>query len=138
MLRIRGNIALRNSLLVLAIILAFASSYACANSSVVSGSTDNAETVSDKPAKVDSAVHAETCPRCGEEKADSARCKKCGLRLRAAPGGYIPYGLNSRTRYDLNKIGRSNQSINRSMRNLQKSLREMNTSIYMIRTHRRF
>ncbi len=115
--------------LVLALILAFISSHVYAYSSAVPGSNGNPETVSDAPLKVDRPPQSEICPRCGEEKADSTKCKNCGLRLRLTPGRLIPYGLDSRARFDLNSIGRSDQRIDRSMRSLQKSLRDMNTSI---------
>ncbi len=115
--------------LVLALILAFISSHVYAYSSAVPGSNGNPETVSDAPPKVDRPPQSEVCPRCGEEKADSVKCKNCGLRLRLTPGRFIPYGVDSRARSDLNNIGRSNQKIDRSMRSLQKSLRDMNTSI---------
>jgi hypothetical protein len=112
--------------LVLALILA---SISYGYSSAVPGSSGNPETVSDVLPKVDRPSQSEICPRCGEEKADSIKCKNCGLRLRLTPGRLSPYGLDSRARSDLNSIGRSNQKIDSSMRSLQKSLRDMNTSI---------
>jgi hypothetical protein len=115
--------------LVLALILATMSSHVYAYSSALPTSNGSPESVSDAPPKVNSPPQAEICPRCGEEKADSMKCKNCGLRLRLRPGRFIPYGLDSRARSDLNNIGRSNQKIDRSMRSLQKSLRDMNTSI---------
>ena len=123
--------------LVLALILAFISSHVYAYSSAVPASNGNPESVSDAPPKVDSPPQAEICPRCGEKKADSIKCKKCGLRLRLTPGRFVPYGLDSRARSDLNNIGRSNQKIDRSMRSLQKSLRDMNTSINRARVPNR-
>jgi hypothetical protein len=123
--------------LVLALILAFISSHVYAYSSAVPGSNGNPETVSDVPPKVDTPSKSEVCPRCGEEKADSIKCKNCGLRLRLTPGQFIPYGPDSRARSDLNSIGRSNQKIDRSMRSLQKSLRDMNTSINRARVPNR-
>lgn len=115
--------------LILALILALISSHVYAYSSAVPASNGNPESVSDAPPKVDSPPQTEICPRCGEEKTDSIKCKNCGLRLRLTPGQFVPYGLDSRARSDLNSIGRSNQRIDRSMRSLQKSLRDMNTSI---------
>ena len=123
--------------LVLALILAFISSHVYAYSSAVPGSNGNPETVSDVPPKVDRPSQSEVCPRCGEEKAGSIKCKNCGLRLRLTPGQFIPYGLDSRARSDLNSVGRSNQKIDRSMRSLQKSLRDMNTSINRARVPNR-
>jgi hypothetical protein len=123
--------------LVLTLILAFISSHVYAYSSAVPDSNGNPESVSDAPLKVDSPPQAEICPRCGEEKADSIKCKKCGLRLRLTPGRFIPYELDRRARSDLNNIGRSNQKIDRSMRSLQKSLRDMNTSINRARVPNR-
>jgi len=115
--------------LVLALILAFISSQGYAYSSSAPASNGNPESVSDALLKVHSPPQAEICPRCGEEKADSIKCKKCGLRLRLVPDRFVPYGLDSRARSDLNSLGRSNQRIDRSTRSLQKSLRHMNTSI---------
>jgi hypothetical protein len=123
--------------LVLALILAFMSPHVYAFSSVVPTSNCNPESISDTPAKVDSPPQAEICPRCGEEKSDSIKCKNCGLRFRPTPGRFIPYGLGIRARSDLNSIGRSNQKIDRSMRSLQKSLRDMNTSINRARVPNR-
>lgn len=115
--------------LVLSLILALLSSHVYAYSSADPDSNGNPDSVSAAPLKVDSSAQAEICPRCGEKKTDSIKCKKCGLRLRLAPGRFAPYGLDSRARSDLNSIGRSNQKIDSSMRSLQKSLRDMNTSI---------
>lgn len=115
--------------LILALILALISSHVYAYSAADPNSNANPESASDAPLKVDSSAQAEICPRCGEKKTDSIKCKKCGLRLRLAPGRFAPYGLDSRSRSDLNSIGRSNQKIDSSMRSLQKSLRDMNTSI---------
>jgi hypothetical protein len=123
--------------LVLALILAFISSGVYAFSSAVPTSNANPESVSDAPPEVHSPPQAEICPRCGEEKADSTKCKNCGLRLRLTPGQFIPYGLDTRTKSDLNSVGRSNQKIDRSMRSLQKSLRDMNTSINRARVPNR-
>ena len=123
--------------LVLALILAFISSHVYAYSSAVPGSNGNPETVSDVPPKVDRPTQSEVCPRCGEEKADSIKCKKCGLRLRPIPSRFIPYGPDTRAKSDLNSIGRSNLKIDRSMRSLQKSLRDMNTSINRARVPNR-
>ncbi len=119
--------------LVLALILALLSSHAHAYTSALSPSACNPEGVSDATPKVDSHSQAEMCPQCGEEKVDSVRCKKRDLKLQIAPGRFVPYGLNSRVRSDLNAVGRSNQGIDKSMRSLQKSLRDMNTSINRIR-----
>ncbi len=119
--------------LVLALILALLPTCGYAYSSSDQASSDNTESVSAKPSITDDPAQAKICSRCGEENADTPRCKNCGLKLRTSPGRYIPYGLNSRTRYDLNGIERSNQRIDRSMRSLQKSLRDMNTSINRIR-----
>jgi hypothetical protein len=123
--------------LFLALILATMSSHVYAYSSALPASNSNSESVLDAPPKVISPPQAEICPRCGEEKADSIKCKNCGLRLRLTPGQFIPYGLDSRARSDLNSIGRSNQRIDRSMRSLQKSLRDMNTSINRARVPNR-
>jgi hypothetical protein len=123
--------------LFLALILAFVSSHVYAYYSAVPASNGNSESVSDAPPEVHSPPQAEICPRCGEEKADSIKCKNCGLRLRLTPGRFIPYGLDNRTRSDLMNIGRSNQKIDRSMRSLQKSLRDMNTSINRARVPNR-
>jgi hypothetical protein len=123
--------------LLLALILTFISPHVFAYSSAVPASNGNPERVSDAPPKENSPPQAEICPRCGEEKADSIKCKKCGLRLRLAPGRFVPYGLDSRARSDLNNAGRSNQRIDRSMRSLQKSLRDMNTSINRARVPNR-
>jgi hypothetical protein len=122
---------------VLALTLALVSPHAYADSSLASGSTDEAGSVSQNIPKVDNPVPAKICPRCGGAKADSPRCRNCGLILRTSPGRFIPYGLNGKTTYSLNAIRRSNQSINRSGRSLQKSLRDMNTSINRIRMHNR-
>jgi hypothetical protein len=125
------------TVLVLALILALLPSYGYAYSLADPVSNDNTQSVSDKPAKVAKPSQAEICARCGEEKVKGARCKKCSLMLPVTPGRFIPYGLDSRTSYDLNRIGRSNQRIMRSMRSLQKSLRDMNTSINRIRINNR-
>jgi hypothetical protein len=125
--------------LVLALMFALLPAHAAAGSSPDPVSVNNADSISDKAPKADNPAMVKTCPRCGEEKTDSARCQNCGFIFRTAPGRSIPYGLDGRTRYDLNSIGRSNQRIDRSMRSLQKSLRDMNTSINRIRVpSRRF
>lgn len=108
-----------------------------AYSSADPSSNDKAESVSDKPTKVDKTVRAEVCPRCGGEKAKNGACKKCNFPLPDTSGRFVPYGANSRATYDLKNIGRSNQRIDRSMRSLQKSLRDMNTSINRIRIYNR-
>jgi hypothetical protein len=123
--------------LVLALILAFISTQVYAFSSIAPSSNGNPESVSDAPAKMDSPPQAEICPRCGEEKSDSIKCKNCGLRFRPTPGRFIPYGLDIRARSDLNSIGRSNRKIDRSMRSLRKSLRDMNSSINRARVPNR-
>ena len=123
--------------LILALTLALISSHVYAYSSADPNSNANPESVSEAPLKVNSSAQAEICPRCGEKKTDSIRCKKCGLRLRLAPGRFAPYGLDSRARSDLNSIGRSNRKIDRSMRSLRKSLRDMNSSINRARVPNR-
>jgi hypothetical protein len=123
--------------LVLALTLALLSSYGHASSVADPASNGNTPSVAGTPAKVAKPSQAEICARCGVEKDKGASCKKCSLMLPVTPGRFIPYGLDSRTRYDLNRIGRSNQRIMRSMRSLQKSLRDMNTSINSIRIYNR-
>jgi hypothetical protein len=123
--------------LLLALTLALLSSHGYASSVADPTLKGNTQSVSGTPAKVVKPSKAEICARCGEEKAKGASCKKCSLMLPVTPGRFIPYGLDSRTRYDLNRIGRSNQRIMRSMRSLQKSLRDMNTSINRIRIYNR-
>ena len=91
-------------------------------------------------------THLQKCIALRRRKSapDAAKKRPTALNARSVASDFdshlvdlIPYGLDTRTRSDLNSIGRSNQRIDRSMRSLQKSLRDMNTSINRARVPNR-